>query len=222
MTSLWNTSLSKSNGVYSVILVTKNDFNYPLCRFILKHVRLVHARSSEFAWNKVFNEINIYPSPTITFKYNRRDLSAINPKLFKEFKASKSGGNILNNNNLQRNEDENSVMSFFDDPNRILDLTKSLSHFPTQSGSFNDLTGRYSLRSQQQDRQSNRRNMPFSSMDSVKSFVNSNKLVCTFVAFFTESFEKTLGEQSRKVHIKFHLEDNTIDVVEPRVENNGG
>mmetsp|Transcript_8349 Transcript_8349/g.12451 ORF Transcript_8349/g.12451 Transcript_8349/m.12451 type:complete len:635 (-) Transcript_8349:293-2197(-) len=145
----------------------------------------------------------------------RRDLSAINPKLYKEFKASKS--QIFS----KIEEDSNSVTSFFDDPNRIMDLSKSLSHFPNQSGSFNDLTGRYSIRSQQQDRRNNHRSLPFSSLDGKKSFVNSNKLVCTFIAFFTENFEKTIGEQSRKVHIKFHLEDNTIEVVEPRVENSG-
>ena len=121
-----------------------------------------------------------------------------------------------------RIEEEASLSSFFEDSNKVLDLSKSLSLYPSQSGSFNDLTGRYSLRSQQQDRKNNQRNLPFSSLDSVKSFVNSNKLVCTFVAFFTENFEKTIGEQSRKVHIKFHLEDDTMEVVEPRIENSGG
>lgn len=144
-------------------------------------------------------------------------MSTLNPKLYKEFKASKSQSILP-----ARVEEEASVTSFFEDSNRLLDLSKSLSLFPSQSGSFNDITGRYSLRSQQQDRKNNQRNLPFSSLDSVKSFVNSNKLVCTFIAFFTENFEKTIGEQSRKVHIKFHLEDDTLEVIEPRTENSGG
>ena len=54
------------------------------------------------------------------------------------------------------------------------------------------------------------------------SLVNSNKQICTFVAFFTEnSHNRSSDVVSRKVYIKFFLDDETIEIVEPRLENSG-
>ena len=94
--------------------------------------------------------------------------------------------------------------------------------FPPQSASFSDLSGRYGLKSQQQDRNNKRHMlMTANSTGSLKTtFMNSNKQVCTFVAFFTENTDiRTSETVSRKVHIKFFLEDESIEIIEPKLEN---
>lgn len=155
----------------------------------------------------------------------RRDVSALNPKLYKEFKAATSGrGTLIEANFPPMNTEEESLDSFFESSSRIAELGKSLSMFPPQSASYSDLSGRYSLKSQQQDRNNKRHLlMTANSTGSLKTtFMNSNRKVCTFVAFFTENSDIRTSEiNSRKVHIKFFLDDETIEIIEPKLENGG-
>ncbi len=59
-------------------------------------------------------------------------------------------------------------------------------------------------------------------MSSIPKFVQNNSKVCTFLAYFTEpSPNEAEGERSRKVEIKLYLEDNSIEIIEPRQENSG-
>jgi hypothetical protein len=121
-------------------------------------------------------------------------------------------------------EDDSSFASYFEDTSRIQEMTKSLSSFPSTAGSFNDISGRYSLRSQQRDKLNKSMSLPFCTLDHAPAFVvNSTEKACRFLAYFTETVPENLSEpvRSRKVEIVYFLEDNTMEVVEP-VERNSG
>lgn len=106
---------------------------------------------------------------------------------------------------------------------QLMELSRSLSAFPNQSGAYNDLSGRYSLVLQKQDRSKNLHQSPYASTGSLNTnYVTAERVVCTYIGFFSEKFSDSYGEQSREVHIKLFLEDNSIEIVEPRVENSGG
>lgn len=162
----------------------------------------------------------------------RRSASAINPKLYKEFKAATAsiGDAVQPTGQFRFGEqlfDDYDGDSFDGDTgSKLLELKKSLSQFPEKSLSYNDTIGRYSLISQKEDRERNIRNLPFSSTtdaSSIKStYVTAPRLVCTYVAYFTENYAKHMEAQSRSVYIKLYLEDNSIEIVEPKVENSGG
>lgn len=121
-------------------------------------------------------------------------------------------------------EDDDSFTSYFDQSSKFQDMTKSISAFPSSASSFNDINGRYGLKSQQKDRLSKSRSLPFCSLDSAPPFVvNSTESVCHFLAYFTESIPENLSEpvRSRKVEILFYMEDNTLEIIEPREHNSG-
>lgn len=121
-------------------------------------------------------------------------------------------------------EEEMSFTSYFGDSSRLLDMSKSLSAFPSNAGSMNDISGRYSLRSQQQARLSKSLSLPFTNLDYAPPFVvNQSERVCRFLAYFSESIPENLIEtvRSRKVEIKFYTEDDTIEVIEPKERNSG-
>lgn len=119
-------------------------------------------------------------------------------------------------------DDEGTLFSFFESSHSP--MTKSISSFPSNASAFNDTSGRYSIRSQQQDRLSKSRSLPYYSLESVPSFVyHPKEQVCRFEAFFTEAVPENLAERkrSRKVDIFYYVEDSTIEVVEPRDANSG-
>ena len=100
----------------------------------------------------------------------RRDISTANPKLYREFKLSQgkaAGQGPLEVEPRSRLstpytpvEGEDSLMSYFENQNKLMEYSKSLSAFPQQGGAYNDISGRYSLRSQQQDRLNKSRSLP--------------------------------------------------------------
>lgn len=156
----------------------------------------------------------------------RRDVASINPKLYKEFKASRSGlmGSVLEEDRSyfeRAGGDEQSLHSFMDDLSNV-DLSRITTAFPNQGHSYNDITGRYSLVSQNRDRLNKSRSLPYTRLDSCPSFVKSNAgRVSIFVAYFMEPATEMTEERCRKVEIKFYHEDNTIEIIEPRIENSG-
>lgn len=122
-----------------------------------------------------------------------------------------------------REDDEGTLFSFFEN-SRSTPLSKSATSFPSNASAFNDTSGRYSIRSQQQDRLSKSRSLPYCNLESVPAFVhNPKEQVCRFEAFFTEAVPENLAEKtrSRKVDIFYYVEDCTIEVVEPRDANSG-
>lgn len=114
-------------------------------------------------------------------------------------------------------------MTYFENQNKLVEFSKSLQAFPSQGGAYNDISGRYSLHSQQQDRLSKSRSLPYCSLDHAPSFVSNNKRVCRFVAHFTETAPHNELEpiRTRKVEISYHVEDNTIEITEPTTRNSG-
>lgn len=121
-------------------------------------------------------------------------------------------------------EEEMSFTSYFGDSSRLLDMSKSLSAFPSNAGSMNDISGRYSLRSQQEARLSKSLSLPFTNLDYAPPFVvNQTERVCRFLAYFSEAIPENLIEtmRSRKVEIKFYTEDDTIEIIEPKERNSG-
>ncbi len=157
----------------------------------------------------------------------RRDVSALNPKLYREFKASQqaSEGSLEGFSRAQTPavEVENSLASYFENPERFRDFNKSLNFFPEEGKQYNDINGRYSLRSQQQDRLSHSRSLPYCSLDQAPSFVVNDKRSFKFYAFFEEEAPENLSEtrRARNVEINVGLSDSTLEIVEPTVLNSG-
>jgi len=154
----------------------------------------------------------------------RRDLSASNPRLYKEFMASTRGSEELGDTGFDAGQD--SLMSYFEDPENRAYLSQALSPYPSQGNAYNDVGGRYSMRSQQSDRLSKSRSLPYCSLDSAPAFVKSKKECCRFLAFFKEAplpdeIVKATTKLSRKVEITVHIDDNSIEINEPKVSNCG-
>jgi EF-hand domain-containing protein 1 len=143
----------------------------------------------------------------------RRDVSQLNPKLYKEFKLSQSHGSV-------QVEEDQSLASYFEDSSKF-DFSRVTTPFPTDGNAFNDITGRYSLVSQRRDRVSKSRALPYSSTASLPSFVTNDTVPCCFVAYFIEPRTDVTEERARKVHIKVYADDDSIEILEPRIENSG-
>lgn len=160
----------------------------------------------------------------------RRDISLINPKLYKEFKASQAAL-TLHESSVQDEyadeevplvEEENSLMSYFESSNKMQGFSQLLSPYPSASRAYNDISsGRYSLVSQQQDRIKKCRSLPYSNLNSLPSSISKIGQVCNFVAYFNEISREGIEDRSRKVILKLYLEDSSIEITEPRVENSG-
>eukprot|EP01041_Mallomonas_annulata_P008874 gene8874-18373_t len=145
----------------------------------------------------------------------RKNPVTANPKLFRDYKNATGGSTA---------EDEmNPNVSFFADMDEFTEASRSIMSYPGNAASYNDTSGRYSLRAQTRDRESKTRSLPFNNLDSVPSFVVDDKRVCRFIATFEEEVPSNLTEpfRTRKVHISFFLEDNTMEIVEPIEPNTG-
>lgn len=154
----------------------------------------------------------------------RSSLSRNHPVLYKMYKKASSTGAAL-----LHEDDEGSLMSYFDGKDHMLSSVHSeaaLSVYPSCTDSFNDISSRYSLRSQRRDRQLQKHQLPYISLESVPEFIISTNpagRVCRFYAFFLESTadNPTVPVRTRKVEILYYLIDDTIEIIEPRVENCG-
>ena len=157
----------------------------------------------------------------------RRDISKLNPKLYREFQASRqaSTGQLDGVSRAQTPavEPENSLTSYFENPSRFELFKESLNFFPNEGSAYNDINGRYSLRSQQQDRLQKSRSLPYCSLDSAPSYVLNDTRVCCYMAYYEEDAPENLLEtrRARKVEIRVYLADNTIEICEPTVKNSG-
>jgi hypothetical protein len=120
-------------------------------------------------------------------------------------------------------EVENSLASYFENPERFSEFNKSLNSFPEEGKKYNDIGGRYSLRSQQMDRLSHSRSLPYCNLDHAPSFVVDDKRTFKFYAYFEEEAPENLLEtrRARNVEIVVGLSDSTLEIVEPTVLNSG-
>lgn len=153
----------------------------------------------------------------------RKSASELNPKLYKEFKASRSQLGSALDEDMAIQDDFSMTDSYQEASQRLAEFSKSMTMFPPQGGAFNDISGRYSLRSQQMDRLSKSRSLPYCSVDSAPSFVSNNSRVCRFTAYFDETTPENLLEtvRSRKVEIIYYTEDSSIAINEPPLHNSG-
>jgi len=150
----------------------------------------------------------------------RRDISSINPKLYREFKLSQASSTSSLEEMMPVVEEENSLMSYFEKSNSLAGFSQTVSPYPSSGRAYNDASGRYSLVSQQHDRENKSRALPYSNLDSLPASISKGGKVCHFVAVFSEAM-KDSSAQSRKVILKVFLEDNSIEIREPKVENSG-
>ena len=153
----------------------------------------------------------------------RRDLINYNPTLYKKYKASISTEQLEPLVDLTAPlAEEFSLMSYFENPDNF-NLIQRLSPFPRSGSAYNDEAGRYSLKSQLRDRELKTRSLPYSSLASVPTFVTNTSRTTRFLAYFSErTMEKGVEiTKSRKVEIILYLDDNTIEITEPKVENCG-
>lgn len=86
--------------------------------------------------------------------------------------------------------------------------------------SYDDLEGRYSIRSQRQDRLCKAQHLPFKR---VPNFLKYDRQVLSFSAYLTEQVHESAEDTSRVRHYKvyYYLEDDSVSVFEKNLENSG-
>lgn len=146
----------------------------------------------------------------------RRNPAQMNPKLYKQYMSVKKEASV---DSLQGSQS----LTHFDDPEYFSALSATLKPFPSSGSSFNDIGGRYSLRSQQRDRERKTKALPYSNLDNAPSFVTNKEQICSFTASFEDFVPENLAEQRRVriVEIIVRTVDNTIEIREPVIPNSG-
>ena len=142
----------------------------------------------------------------------RRSNLSSNPTLFKEYLRDNLGASK-----------HIKSQSLFESQDSLDQLSASICAYPSDAKSFNDLNGRYSLRSAQSDRLSNSRALPYSDIGNAPSFVTSNDQMCNFTAYFVEKVPENLDETNRVriVDITMYVVDESIEIREPYIANSG-
>ena len=142
----------------------------------------------------------------------RRQPGASNPQIFKKYMPKKEetkqdyfGGLIEENSEYYQT------------------LSSSMKSFPNQGGSFGDLSGRYSIKSQRGDRVNHRIPLPYSNLDSVPAFVKDEIKYCSFTCTYVENVPENLDElqRNRVAELLFHPIDNTMELREGTIPNSG-
>jgi hypothetical protein len=115
------------------------------------------------------------------------------------------------------------AMSYYEDPEFFNSLAESLSPYPSTAHVPSDLSGRYSLHSQREDRRRNTRALPFASFDEVPSFVVTGETVCRFYAYVVQQLvdNNKEPERLRKVEILMYQSDMTLEIKEVKVASGG-
>lgn len=115
------------------------------------------------------------------------------------------------------------ALSYYEDPEFFNSLAESLNPYPSTAHVPQDLSGRYSLRSQKEDRRRNTRALPFASFEEVPSFVVSGETVCRFFAYVVQQLadNNKEPERLRKVEILMYQSDMTLEIKEVKVASGG-
>jgi len=99
------------------------------------------------------------------------------------------------------------------------------SHFalPKEVSSPNDVSGRYSLLRQKKDREKNQISLPFCPKSRLPSFLEHDRRVLLFHAYYEEDVLQSAIEDKRimKCEIYFYVEDGTIEIIQTKQENSG-
>eukprot|EP00563_Minutocellus_polymorphus_P005346 CAMPEP_0181045132 /NCGR_PEP_ID=MMETSP1070-20121207/13641_1 /TAXON_ID=265543 /ORGANISM="Minutocellus polymorphus, Strain NH13" /LENGTH=666 /DNA_ID=CAMNT_0023123633 /DNA_START=312 /DNA_END=2312 /DNA_ORIENTATION=- len=91
------------------------------------------------------------------------------------------------------------------------------------STSSDDVSGRYSFYRQRVDRANNHRSLPFCPSSKLPAFLEHDRRVLLFDAYYEEDVLQSPVESNRitKCEIYFFVEDGTIEIVQTKQENSG-
>jgi Repeat of unknown function (DUF1126). len=86
-----------------------------------------------------------------------------------------------------------------------------------------DVSGRYSLFRQKQDRAYNKVALPFCPESRLPPFLEHDRRVLLFHAYYEETVMQSAIETNRvmKCEIYFYVEDGTIEIIQTKQENSG-
>lgn len=118
------------------------------------------------------------------------------------------------------------MQSFLQGSGSFKDATLSIASYPASGKSFNDISGRYSLKQQKHDRNNSRYPLPFTNEKTIPKFIVSDTtqgFICRFQAYFFEASpeDPAMPLRTRRVDILFYTLDGSIEIIEPRVPNSG-
>lgn len=87
----------------------------------------------------------------------------------------------------------------------------------------NDVSGRYSLSRQKKDREQNIVSLPFCPSSTLPSFIENDRRVLLFNAYYEEEVLQSATEEKRIMicDIFFYVEDGTIEIIKTKQENSG-
>ena len=99
----------------------------------------------------------------------------------------------------------------------------SYHHTVRPSTSSDDVSGRYSFYRQKVDRANNQRTLPFCPTSKLPAFLEHDRRVLLFHAYYEEDVLQSPVESKRitKCEIYFFVEDGTIEIVQTKQENSG-
>lgn len=99
----------------------------------------------------------------------------------------------------------------------------SISLFSKEVTDPTDLSGRYSLSRQRADRDNNKIILPFQPHSKLPSFLEHDRCVLLFNAYYQEQVHQSATETQRiqLCEIFFYVEDGTIEIIRTKQENSG-
>lgn len=102
-------------------------------------------------------------------------------------------------------------------------MTAPYHHTVRPSTSSDDVSGRYSFYRQKVDRANNQRSLPFSPSSKLPAFLEHDRRVLLFHAYYEEDVLLSPVESNRitKCEVFFFVEDGTIEIVQTKQENSG-
>ena len=87
----------------------------------------------------------------------------------------------------------------------------------------NDVSGRYSFSRQKKDRENNNISLPFCPSSKLPSFIENDRRVLLFNAYYEEEVLQSAIEDKRVMfcNVFFYVEDGTIEIIQTKQENSG-
>jgi len=87
----------------------------------------------------------------------------------------------------------------------------------------NDVSGRYSITRKKADRDNNNLALPFCPESKLPSFIEHDRRVLLFNAYYEEDVHQSLDEEKilHACEIYFYVEDGTIEIIQTKTENSG-
>ena len=116
------------------------------------------------------------------------------------------------------------IPSLLDRPTTAPAFASSLSSSPSKEvHSPNDVTGRYSFSRHKKNRESSIISLPFCPSSSLPSFIENDRRVLLFNAYYEEEVLQSAIEEKRIMicDIFFYVEDGTIEIIKTKQENSG-